>query len=172
MNTVNIISPKDLCIALCETIKRKPIKSLMLIVATVATLALSIILAVLLGPLAPLPFVIAITAVSLLNPSLISFLFFQDIKESLFNQFKRNHTIDKLAKSDVVLILEAQDDHNGAFQQDQRNLFNQIQKNMLLPMKKYLILNILLKALIACFRITIRSRLFGSELTATRKEFA
>ena len=34
------------------------------------------------------------------------------------------------------MILEAQDDHNGAFQQDQRNLFNQIQKKYAIAYEK------------------------------------
>lgn len=136
MNILTKLSIKELGTAAIDTFKRKPLKSLAIVAAIVATVALTILLAISLPALAPLPIVLAITAMSLVNPGLLSFILFQDIKESLFAQFKKNHTIDKISNSDVVLVLEAKHDHNGAFQQDQRKEFREVEKKYAIAYKK------------------------------------
>jgi hypothetical protein len=127
---------KELGSAVLDTLKRKPAVSILKIATAVATVALAIIFSILLAPIMPVVVVVAITALYLLLSSLITYSFYFDVKESLFAQFKKNHSIDKVANREVVLVLEAVDDHNGAFQQDQRSVFNQIKKNFALAYEK------------------------------------
>lgn len=137
MNKVEIkTSIKEWGAAALDTFKQKPIRSLLKIAAVVAALALSVLIAVYLGPLVSIPIIIIVTAINLINPTLLSLLFFQDIKASLFAQFKKNHAIDKVANSDVVLVLEAKHDHNSTFQEDQRNIFYKVKKKYALAYEK------------------------------------
>lgn len=120
---------KNVGLAIQETFKKNPERSVLKVAAVVAMVALAVLFGVLLGPFAPVPIVVGLTALMLANPLLIAYaLFYHNISEALFNQFKKNHTIDKITNSDVVLILEAKHDHNGAFQSDQRDLFEKLEK--------------------------------------------
>ncbi len=137
MKNLNISSRlKELGAAFLDTYKRKPLKSAVVIALIVASLAISILMGVLLGPVVPVAVAITLSSICLMNPTMLTFLHFQDIKESLFNQFKKNHTIDKVSNSDVVLVLEAKDDHNDAFQQDQRDIFEKVEKKYALVYEK------------------------------------
>lgn len=137
MNKIEIkTSIKEWGAAALDTFKHKPIRSLLKIAAIVATVAFSVLAAVYLGPFISIPLVIIVTAASLGISLMFSALFFQNIKESLFTQFKKNHAIDKVANSDVVLVLEAKHDHNDSFQWDQRNIFCGVKKKYALAYEK------------------------------------
>lgn len=123
----NKVSIKELGSAALNTIKRKPLISMFKLAGIIATIAISILMPFLL-PLASLPIIITLSASYFSLSALLSSLFFQDIKESLFTQFKKDHSLEKINNQNMILVLEAKHDHNGAFQEDQRPLFQKLER--------------------------------------------
>lgn len=114
-----------------ESVRRHPRDFMLKVAMIVLTIGVSILLALYLGPIAllPIPLVIGITAASLMPTfAITSSFFYSEITKCLFSLFKKNHTIDKISNKDVVLVLEAKEDHNGAFQMNQRSLFHKVEK--------------------------------------------
>ena len=129
MNNVQTnISFKECCAITIDTIKRKPYAPFAILVSVVSAVALSLLLIFSTPLVAPI-LIIAVIALNLVGTFLWSTIFFQEIKNTLFIQFKKNHTIDKVHDKHVVLILEAEYDHNGAFNHDQRKEFYKIQNS-------------------------------------------
>ncbi len=133
----NYPSPKEISTAIEDTFKQKPIQSSLKTAAIVALVALTILFGVLLGPLAPIPLVIGLTTIMLMNTAFLGWVLLMfDITQSLFDQFKKNHTIEKVRNKDVVLVLEAKLDHNDAFQMDQRTEFQKLEKKYAIAYEK------------------------------------
>lgn len=130
------VNNESIPLAFRETFKSNPVRSALKIAAIVATIALSILLIVSTWPISTLPVFLGVISFSLLNPSLTSCFFFLDIKNALFAQFKKNHAAEKVANSEVVLVLEANHDHNRIFQEDQRALFKKIKQRYALAYEK------------------------------------
>lgn len=122
------VSLKNLAEATVDTFKKKPAESLIKLAAIVSAVALTALVFYLLGPIAPLAIVITIAAFYLLPPTFLAYLLFDDIKDSLFMQYRKDHSLDKVNDQDLVLVLEGNNDHNGVFQVDQRKQFQKIEK--------------------------------------------
>jgi hypothetical protein len=134
MNPVNNITNKtESSNILFETIKRKPLKSVLLISAIVATVALAILLSVFAAPALPIAATIVYAAIIAAVPIA---LLCDEISTSMFARYKQHRTLEKVSNSDLVLVLEASYDHNGSFSINQKSRFKKLEKMHQVAFKK------------------------------------
>ncbi len=130
--TPKVESVKEFGLATFETFKAKPAKSIFLLAGAVVMIAETVLMLAIVTH--TLPVIIVFMPPLLATFPVIEL--YSDIKYTLFERFRQQHTLEKLSNKDIVLILEATHDYNQCYQVDQRNLFKSIKAHYPIAFEK------------------------------------